>query len=276
MTFRTYRDVTGEDRSQLVAQIGAQRQRVAERLASIGSVVAVMSGKGGVGKSHIAASLARAIARRAGAGVGVLDADLTSPTVARLLDASGPLTQEPGGIRPAIGRDGVRVFSTDLLLDEGEPLRWHAEGSEAFVWRGALDAGALREFLGDVAWGTLDLLLIDLPPGTDRLADLATLVPDLAGAIAVTIPSEEARRSVERAIRGAHASGVRVLGVVENMSGYACAGCGDIGPLFAGNAGAELAAEFDLPLIAQVPFFPGAAPDDAFDALASRVEELLA
>ena len=277
MSFRTYRDVPGEDRSRLVAQIGAQRRRVSDRLSSIGSVVAVMSGKGGVGKSHVTASLALAVARRARAGVGVLDADLTSPTVARLLEATGPLVRDADGVRPAIGRDGVRVFSSDLLLPEGEPLRWRSEGDEAFAWRGALDASALREFLGDVVWGTLDVLLIDLPPGTDRLNDLVTLVPALAGAIAVTIPSEESRRSVLRAIRSASASNVSVLGVVENMSGYACGACGDVGPLFSGDAGAELSIELHLPLLAKIPFSPGGVDSTgAFDALATRVEELLA
>jgi ATP-binding protein involved in chromosome partitioning len=275
VSFRTYHEVADGDRSGLAEQIGAQRQRVRDRLAGVGSVVAVMSGKGGVGKSYLTASLAAAAARRAAAGVGVLDADLASPTVARLLDARGPLAIDTGGVRPATGRDGVRVFSSDLLLAEGEPLRWRAEGSEAFAWRGALDAGATREFLADVAWGSLDLLLIDLPPGTDRLSDLATLVPTLAGAIAVTIPSAESQRSVARAIRSARACGVRVLGVIENMSGYACNACGDVGPLFAGDAGAELAATFDLPLIARVPFFPGPPRDETFAHLATRVEALL-
>ncbi len=259
MKFRTYHQVTGADRSDLGGQVGRQRQRVRERLAPVERVVAVMSGKGGVGKSYVAAGLAAAAATR-GQRVGLLDADLAGPTAARLLQAAGPLQVAPDGVRPAIGRHGVRVFSTDLLLDEGAPLRWRGDGLEPFVWRGALEAGALREFLADVAWGPLDLLLVDLPPGTDRLQDLADLVPGLAGVLAVTLPSEESRRAVARAMRAAAGAGLRLVGVVENMSGYVCSGCATPRPLFAGDAGAELAAEFGVPLVARLPFVPTGAP----------------
>jgi len=111
----------------------------------------------------------------------------------------------------------------------------------------------LREFLGDVAWGELEVLLVDLPPGADGGVDLANLAPDLA-ALAVTIPSEESRRSVARALRAAADAGIRLLGVIENMSGYRCGECARIGPLFTGGAGAALAEQFGIPLLARVPF----------------------
>ena len=271
MSFRTYAQVTGEDRSHLGEQVAAQRQRVHERLAGVARVVAVMSGKGGVGKSYVTAALARGLAHRAPNGVGVLDADLASPTTGRMLGARGPLTVEGDGVRPARGDDGILVCSMDLVLADGAPLTWREPGSERFVWRGALEAGALREFLGDVLWGTLDVLLIDLPPGTDRLDDLVEMVPALTGAIAVTIPTEESRRSVERAMRRATEAGVRLLGVVENMSGYACGTCGTVAPLYDGNAGASLAESFGVPLLHRLPFLPGQRPDrvSVLDALAS-------
>ena len=280
MTFRTYRDVTGEDRSQLLEQVLDQRRRVRERLLEVRHVIGVVSGKGGVGKSHVTAGLATALASRAGECVGVLDADLESPTVAGLLDARGPVRADAGAVHPVIARAGVRVFSMDLLLRDGEPMRWRSEGSEAFVWRGTLEAGALLEFLADVAWGVLDLLLVDLPPGTDRLADLKALVPNLAGVLAVTIPTEESRRSVARAIRSAQADDVRVLGIVENMSGYACPECDSVGPLFPGDAGTALAREFGLSLLARLPFTPAAGsfgpnPSALFDQLAERLREIL-
>lgn len=256
MTFRGYSQVTGEDRSHLGAQVGAQRARVLERLGAIQHVVAVTSGKGGVGKSYVTAQLALAVAARLPGGVGVADADLKSPTVARMLDGKGPLVVEENGVRPAVGRGGVRLISTDLLLDEGQPLRWNEPGAERFVWRGTLEAGALREFLADVAWGPLDLLLVDLAPGADRLADLAELAPGITGAVAVTLPSEESRRSVERSMRAALDGGIRLLGVIENMSGYRCPDCGTTHPLFEGNAGAELAAAFGVPLLGKIPFAP--------------------
>jgi ATP-binding protein involved in chromosome partitioning len=255
VSFRTWREVTGGDRSGLLEQVTAQRERIARRLRDVGRVVAVMSGKGGVGKTWVTASLAAGLAER-GSRVGVLDADLKSPTAARLLGAAGPVAVRETGVEPATGRHGIRVFSMDLLLEEGKPLAWNEPAGERYLWRGALETGALREFLSDVAWGTLDVLLVDLPPGGDRLGDLAELVPGLAGAIAVSIPSEESRRSVERSMRGAADAGIRLLGVVENMSGYGCPHCNRQGPLFPGSAGADLAGQFGVPLLATIPFLP--------------------
>ena len=271
MSHRSYFDVTGADRSALGEQVGRQRARVIERLREVKRVVAVVSGKGGVGKSYVTAALARAIARRSGS-TGVLDADLQSPTVARLLGASGPLRVADDAVHPALGTDGVRVVSTDLLLDDGRPLAWRSTAGETHVWRGAAEAGVLREFLADVAWGALDVLLVDMPPDAGRLADLATLVRDKLSAIAVTIPSDESARSVQRALAAARDAGVTILGVVENMSGYACKSCDTIGPLFSGNAGARLAAAFDVPLLARLPFVPAGAiaptlPDSLIDAV---------
>jgi ATP-binding protein involved in chromosome partitioning len=277
MSFRNY-ELEGGDRSRLGAQVAAQRQRVIERLRSVRRVVTVMSGKGGVGKSHITAMLAKHLVKQVNQSVGVLDADLTSPTVARLLDAPGPLRITENGVEPAVGCGGVRVVSTDLLLEAGQPLRWREPAREHFVWRGALEAGTLREFLSDVVWGTLDLLLVDLPPGADGLDDLAALWPDAEesnqdplSAIVVTIPSAESHRSVARTMQAALEVGIRLLGVVENMSGYHCAECADQRTLFPGDAGSQLAREFGVPLLARLPFTTGelAAPgDDGFRNLA--------
>jgi ATP-binding protein involved in chromosome partitioning len=262
VSFRTYAQLGGTDASGLGEQVARQHARVHERLRDVSRVVAVISGKGGVGKSWVSASLAKALANRSYA-VGVLDADLQSPTVARLLQARGPLAVDTGGVQPATGRYGIRVMSMDLLLDEGAPLRWTSAVGEAHTWRGIAETGALREFLGDVVWGVLDVLLVDMPPDTHRLDDLAALVPALAGAIAITLPSEESRRSVARALSAAITAGVPLLGLIENMSGYVCDRCGETRPMFGGDAGRALAAEFGIPLIAQLPFLPGtSAPRD--------------
>jgi ATP-binding protein involved in chromosome partitioning len=280
LKFRTYRDVAGEDRSGLLEQVTAQRERVGRRLADVHRIVAVMSGKGGVGKSFVTAALARAIARQ-GKEVGVLDADLRSPTVARLLDARGPLVVGQDAVEPASGADNVRVISTDLLLAEGRPLAWREPGAERFVWRGALELSALREFLGDVAWGALDMLLVDLPPGADGVVDLHALVPGLTGAIVVTIPTDEARRSVARTMQAAREDGITLVGIIENMSGYACPGCGALGPLFQGDAGRRLSDEFDVPLLGAIPFQSGfsgsgsSLPPDVADAVLSRLTQVL-
>jgi ATP-binding protein involved in chromosome partitioning len=278
MILRSYRDVVGADGSGVAAQVAAHRARVDGRLATVRRVVAVLSGKGGVGKSFVTAALARLAVARWPDHVGVLDADLRSPTVAGMLGAAGPLRVTPAGVMPAVGRDGVRVISTDLLLEDGRPLAWREPSGDAFAWRGALEAGVLREFLGDVVWGELELLLVDLPPGADGGVELAGLTPGL-GALAVTVPSEESRRSVARALHAAAAAKIRLLGVIENMTGYRCGECERLGPLFAGEAGAALAAQFGVPLLARVPFVAVGAggPAAAFDpAEAARVLDALA
>lgn len=274
MSFRTYHQVTDPDRSRLGEQVGLQRARVAARLAGVKRTIAVMSGKGGVGKSYVTASLALGAARSLAGGVGVVDADLKSPTVARLLDTRGPVRVSEDGVHPAVSPHGVRVMSTAFLLDDGAPLAWREHPGERFIWRGLLETGALREFLSDVVWGTLDLLLVDLPPGADKLSDLAELFPQLTGAIAITIPSDESHAAVRRSMQVARQRCVPLLGVVENMSGYECDGCAQTRPLFSGDAGAALAREFDVPLLARVPFrSAGAAAPRARD---DDIERLVA
>lgn len=273
MSVRSYFDLSQADRSGLGEQIAQQRRRVTDRLGAVRSVVLVMSGKGGVGKSYVTAGLARALAGGSGQAVGVLDADLRSPTVARLLGASGPLSVTDDGVAPALGANGVKVMSTEFLLHEGQPLAWRGPSEERFVWRGSLEVGTLREFLSDVRWGALDLLLIDLPPGADGAVELGALIPNLTGALVVTIPTDESRRSVSRTMRAAADAGIRLLGVVENMSGYRCAGCEETQPLFSGDAGARLAEEFCVPLLGAVPFaVNGQAP---LQAIAVRLREAL-
>ena len=251
---RTYRDLTEADRSGLVDQIVAQRRRVADRLATVRRVVAVLSGKGGVGKSFVTAGLARALAR-SGRAAGVLDADFNGPTIPALLSLPvARCTLHDDRIEPAVTSEGVRCFSMALLLEDGRPLAFRGPDTEAFVWRGALEAAALREFLADVAWGALDELLVDLPPGVQRFQELTELLPAPPAVLAVTIPTPESRDAVRRALRGAIDRKATPLGIVENMVG---------GP-FAGSAGDELAAEFGIPVLARVPFHPG---DHVWDAI---------
>lgn len=255
---RGYADVEGADRSDLAGQVQEQRDRVHRRLEDVDRVLAVMSGKGGVGKSYVAASLAAALAAE-GAATGLLDADLDGPTADRMMGAPRePLGVTEDGVRPARA-GGVRLISTGLLLEEDAPMAWRGPDAESFVWRGAQEHGVLREFLGDVAWGALDWLVVDLPPGSDRLEQLLGLVPDLHAAVAVTLPTGASRTSVERSLRLVRDEGVPVAGVVENMSTYACPGCGERGALFPGEAGRELAERFDLSLLGAVPFDPRAA-----------------
>jgi ATP-binding protein involved in chromosome partitioning len=246
MSFRTYHAVSGADGSGILQQVEDQRSRVRDRLRTVKRVIALMSGKGGVGKSYVAAHLAQHWAR-SGSAVGVLDADLNGPTIPRLLGLDRiPHSVSRDAIEPAVSADGIRCFSMAQLIDEGRPLAFQGPAGESFVWREVAEAAALREFLSDVAWGTLDVLVIDLPPGFQRCLELCDFMPYPPEVLTVTIPTAESRDAVRRALRAAVERGVRLMGIVENM----------VGPQFPGDAGAELAAEFGIPLVARLPFNP--------------------
>jgi ATP-binding protein involved in chromosome partitioning len=214
----------------------------------------------------------------------VLDADLNGPSMATMLGVRGrTLTVSAGGVEPPSGALGIGVMSMDLLLaGDATPLTWDAPSqAEAHTWRGTMEANALREFLADTAWGALDVLLIDLPPGTDRLATIAGLIPTLAGTVIVTIPSDVSRLIVRKSITVARAAPAPVLGVIENMVGA-----------FPGPGAEGLARESGVPFLGQVPFDPAlaasadrgepyvaASPDTpaarALTSIADRLREIL-
>ncbi len=251
---RTYADLEGPDRSGLGDQLAHQRRRVDSRMRVVTTVLGVASGKGGVGKSFVSATLASALARGR-SSAGLLDADLNGPTAPSLLGLPRrSLSVTDDGVVPPVDSAGLRVFSTDLLLEDGEPLRWWGPAADGSLWLGSLERGAFREFLSDVVWGELDVLVVDLPPGTQRLAELAELVPQRSRVIGVTIPTSASKAAVARSLQAAGDRGLPIAGIVENMSGYACEGCGAVGPLHPGDAGEELARELDLPLLARIPF----------------------
>jgi ATP-binding protein involved in chromosome partitioning len=256
---RTYHQLTDPDRSGLAEQIATQRRRVAERLAGVRRIVAVMSGKGGVGKSYVTANLARALAR-AGKPVGVLDADLNGPTIPSLLGVTHTPLPTSHAVDPAIGADGVRCISMGQLLEDGQPLAFRGPATESFVWRGAMEAAALREFLGDVAWGSLDMLLLDLPPGVQRYIELCDILGTAPAVLTVTIPTPESHDAVRRAMRAAVERGSELLGIVENM----------VGGELRGSAAADLAQEFGVPVLSRMSWHPSA---EEWSAFASRFPE---
>jgi ATP-binding protein involved in chromosome partitioning len=255
---KSYRDLQGDGGSNIAGQVAAQQARLASRMASIRATVAVVSGKGGVGKSSVTANLAAALTAR-GLAVGVLDADLNGPSLGKMLGVRGQaLRVEADGVRPAVSAEGIRVLSMDLLLPgDDTPVVWDAPTqADAHTWRGSMEGTALREFLTDTAWGTLDLLLLDLPPGAERLPTLLDLLPGLTGAVVVTIPSAVSHLVVRRALTLARERGARLLGLIENMAGYVCPTCGALGPLFDGPGGEVTAAQHGLPFLGRVPFDP--------------------
>jgi ATP-binding protein involved in chromosome partitioning len=244
---KRYKDIAGDGGSDIVGQVSVQHARLRERLGGVRSIVAVVSGKGGVGKSSLTANLANCFALD-GWRVAVLDADLNGPSMAKMLGVRGrSLTVGAEGVAPPESALGVKVMSMDLLLpSDATPLTWDAPTQdEAHTWRGSMEANALREFLADTAWGALDVLLIDLPPGTDRLATVTSLVPSLGGTVVVTIPSAVSHLVVRKSITVAAQAKAPVLGLVENMAG-----------MFPGPAGVDLAREADIPFLGSVPFDP--------------------
>ena len=261
---KRYKDIAGDGGSNIAGQVEAQQRRLKQRLESVRAIVAIVSGKGGVGKSTLTASLACCFALE-GWKVGVLDADLNGPTQAKVLGVRGRrLLIADGVVEPPCTGLGVKVMSMDLLLPtDAAPLTWDAPvQDEAHTWRGTMEANAIREFLADTNWGALDVLLLDLPPGTDRLATIASLAP-LSGIVVVTIPSDVSRLVVRRSITVAASTRAPVLGVVENMSG-----------LFVGADGAKLAADAGVPFLGSVPFDPAiAAAGDQGDPFVATAPE---
>jgi len=262
--------------------IAVVRARIADRLADVARTIAVMSGKGGVGKSFVAVHLALALARR-GARVGLLDADLNSPSVAKMLGLRGqPLRATASGLRPVPGPLGVAVQSMDFFLQGTQPLEWDGPAGEGSGVRSALEEAALGDLLGNTEWGPLDVLLVDLAPGPDRLPALAHLLPGLDAAVAVTIPTEVSLLAVERSVRRAYDAQVPMLGVVENLATAICTHCGEEGPLFHEASTERMAKQLDLAVLARIPFDARAAaaidagaplsatPEGVFDRLAEH------
>ncbi len=254
---KTYKELPNDAGSNIIGQVTAQSDRLQRRLASVKRTVAVMSGKGGVGKSLITANLATALTLQ-GNAVGVVDADINGPTLAKMLGVrSAALTYTDSGVIPAVTLLGTKVISMDLLLaEDAAPVIWNAHTQkDAFTWRSTMEVGALREFIGDTEWGTLDYLLLDLPPGTDRLPNVAELIPDLGGVVVVTIPSEVSQLIVKKSVTMAQdILNIPIIGVVENMASYVCQHCGESEPLF--SAGETTDTAFRQRVLGRVPFDP--------------------
>jgi len=226
----------------------AQRQALERRLCRISRKLLVLSGKGGVGKSTVAANLAVSLAQ-AGKTVGLLDIDVHGPSIPKLLGLEGQqITGTEEGLQPVKMNDNLAVMSIGFLLgDKNTPV----------IWRGPLKFGAIRQFLRDVAWGRLDYLVIDSPPGTgDEPLSAAQLVGTEAGAVIVTTPQEVAVADVRRCISFCHSVSLPVVGIVENMSGLLCPACGVRIDLFKTGGGQALAAEMNVPFLGSVPIDP--------------------
>ena len=217
------------------AMVRRSQPRQAEQLVpGVKNIIAVASGKGGVGKSTVSVNLAVALAQ-AGASVGLLDADITGPNIPLMLGLEGqPKASENNKITP-LERYGVKAISIQFFVPEGQPI----------VWRGPLVGGAIQQFLRDVDWGELDYLVIDLPPGTsDAQLTLAQAVP-ISGAVLVTTPQAVALADVGKALAMFNRMSVPIIGLVENMTAFVCPHCGELTEIFGRGGGERFAAEHE-------------------------------
>ena len=223
-------------------------RKVQNALAGVEHKVVVMSGKGGVGKSTVAVNLALALALD-GMRVGLLDVDVHGPSVPKMLGVEGAslTTNEAGRIQP-VEACGLKVVSVGFLL--GSP-------DAPVIWRGPMKIGVIQQFLTDVDWGALDVLVVDCPPGTgDEPLSVCQLLLDADGAVIVTTPQRVASLDVSKSIKFCEQVGFPVLGLVENMAGFACPHCGEVTRIFAGEAGRELSERYGVPLLGSIPIDP--------------------
>jgi ATP-binding protein involved in chromosome partitioning len=258
---KRYRDIVGDGGSRVLEQVAEQRSRVTDGLAGVRHIVAVASGKGGVGKSTLTLHLAGALRAR-GLRMAILDADFNGPSQARMAGVQGALFV-PGRQKVSLPRtgDGIAVFSMGSVIPESEALEFEtAAHGESHTWRATREFSLLGEILRSFEWGALDLLMVDLPPGAERTVQFADFLGPRTAFLLVTIPSEVARGVVARSVAALSKGPNRLLGYVENMSGYFCRDCNAIKPLFVlpervDSAQGRLSG-LEIPCLGTVPFDP--------------------
>jgi ATP-binding protein involved in chromosome partitioning len=211
----------------------------------LGRILAISSGKGGVGKSTVAVNVAVALARK-GLRVGLMDADVYGPNVPRMMGVNAPPPVRDEKIIP-LEAHGVKIMSLGFLIEREQPA----------IWRGPIVMKIVTQFLRDVAWGELDFFLVDMPPGTGDAQLSLVQATNVAGAVIVTTPQQVATGDALRGARMFDRVNVPVLGIVENMSWFECPHCGKPTALFGSGGGQALATELNLPLLAQIPLHPG-------------------
>jgi len=211
---------------------------------NLGKIIAISSGKGGVGKSTVATNLAVALAQR-GSRVGLMDADIYGPNIPRMMGVNAPPPVENEKIIP-LQAYGVKIMSLGFMIERDQPA----------IWRGPIVMKIINQFLADVAWGQLDYFIVDMPPGTGDAQLSLVQATNVDGAIIVTTPQDVSVGDALRGVKMFQRVDVRVLGIVENMSWFECPHCGKPSALFGTGGGERLARTLELPLLGQVPLYP--------------------
>jgi ATP-binding protein involved in chromosome partitioning len=266
-------EMTDEEKRRIGIGVPQQEKGAAEDLNDIRRVIAVMSGKGGVGKSLVSGLLAVAL-RRQGHSVGILDADITGPSIPKMFFPDGArLGTSPMGPVPPQSRTGIRVMSINLLLEQED---------QAVIWRGPLISGAIKQFWGDIFWGKLDYLIVDLPPGTSDASLTVMQSLPISGIVLVSSPQSLAGMVVRKAARMAQQMQTPILGLVENMSYFECPDTGNRYDIFGPSHAEETAQGLGIPFLGRLPIDPeiatlsdsGLIEEYAADAFAPVVEGL--
>jgi len=265
-------EMTAEEKQRI--GIGGQPEKgAAEDLNDIKHVIAVMSGKGGVGKSLVSGLLAVTL-RREGYQVGILDADITGPSIPKMFFPDGArLGMSPMGPMPPQSRIGIRVMSINLLLEQED---------QAVIWRGPLVSGAIKQFWGDIFWGKLDYLIVDLPPGTSDAALTVMQSLPISGVVLVSSPQGLAGMVVRKAARMVQQLKTPLLGLIENMSYFECPGTGQRYEVFGPSHAEATAQQIGIPLLGRLPIDPeiaklcdaGRVEEYAADAFVSIAKDL--
>ncbi|PKN32125.1 MAG: ATP-binding protein, partial [Deltaproteobacteria bacterium HGW-Deltaproteobacteria-20] len=224
-----------------------ERRALQSRLCHIGHKIMVMSGKGGVGKSTVAVNLAIGL-MLAGKKVGLLDVDIHGPSIPTMLGLEGAnIEAGPGGLMP-VELGHLKVMSMGFLLRNPD---------DAVIWRGPVKGNVIKQFLRDVDWGDLDYLIIDAPPGTgDEPLSICQLINPIDGAVVVTTPQRVAAMDVRKSITFCAQVGMKVLGVVENMSGFVCPKCGELTHILRSGGGRLMAEDMGVPFLGSIPIDP--------------------
>jgi Mrp family chromosome partitioning ATPase len=224
-----------------------ERRKLASRLCRIKHKIIVLSGKGGVGKSTVAVNLAMAL-HLAGKKVGLLDVDIHGPSIPTMLGLEGRQVTEGNGELQPVDLDGMKVISVGFFLKEQD---------EAVIWRGPMKTGVITQFIRDVAWGDLDYLIVDSPPGTgDEPLSVCQTIEDADGAVIVTTPQKVAAVDVRKSISFCRQLNLPVLGVIENMNGFVCPKCGELTSVFQSGGGRLMADDMGVPFLGSVPIDP--------------------